>query len=244
MNQRTPEPNPFVINRPTTLFPLIRQISARVSPRLARLPITANQITAVSLVVGLAGNWYIAEGGFRSTLIGAGLFLLCYILDNSDGVVARLKNQCSEFGDRFDTFVDWVVHATFFAALGIGVEQETGNSLWYWLGWIGALGCSINYFLGLIMDARFEAEVRRKKEEAGNEHTYEPSTGGDERPSPENWKQWIVFAFRELSRADFCFIVLVLAMFDVAWVLLPTAAVGAHAYWATQFIRGARDYHV
>jgi phosphatidylglycerophosphate synthase len=233
----------MVIKRPATLFPLIRQISAQVSPRLARLPITANQVTAVSLVVGLAGNWYIAEGGFRATLIGAGLFFLCYILDNSDGEVARIKNQTSEFGDKFDTFVDWLVHASFFAALGIGVERETGNALWLWLGWSGALGSSINYFIGLVMDARFEAEVRKEKEGAGVEHEYQPSTGGDH-PPPEDWKQWVIFAFRELTRADFCFIVLALAVFDATWFLLPTAAVGAHAYWATQFIRGARDHHV
>jgi phosphatidylglycerophosphate synthase len=234
----------MVIKRPATLFPLIRQISAQVSPRLARLPITANQITAVSLVVGLAGNWYIAEGGYRATLIGAGLFLLCYILDNSDGEVARIKKQESEFGDKFDTLVDWLVHASFFAALGIGVERETGNALWLWLGWSGALGSSINYFVGLAMDARFQAQIREEKEDAGVEHEYQGGTGGDDHPPPENWKQWIIFAFRELTRADFCFIVLGLAVFDVTWFLLPTAAVGAHVYWATQFIRGARDHHV
>lgn len=235
----------MVIKRPVTLFPLIRQISTQVSPRLARLPITANQVTAVSLLVGLYGNWFLAQGGFRSTLIGAGLFFLCYVLDNCDGEVARIKNQTSEFGDKFDTFVDWLVHATFFAALGIGVESETGNSLWFWLGWVGAAGSSINYFIALYMEVRFQAESRKESENAGAEFEDQASTGGDEEhPSLENWKQWVLFAFRELSRADFCFIVLALAVFDVAWVLLPTAAVGAHAYWATQFIRGARDHHV
>ncbi len=243
MTQSPPDAPPMVIKRPVTLFPLIRQISAQVSPRLARLPITANQVTAASLVVGLAGNWFIAEGGFRATLIGAGLFLLCYILDNSDGEIARIKKQESEFGDKFDTLVDWLVHASFFAALGIGVERETGNALWLWLGWSGALGSSINYFIGLYMDSRFRKQVRQENEES--EQKLDPGgTGGDHHPPPEDWKQWIIFAFRELTRADFCFIVLGLAVFDLTWFLLPTAAVGAHAYWATQFIRGARDHHV
>ncbi|MBL4689893.1 MAG: CDP-alcohol phosphatidyltransferase family protein [Rhodospirillales bacterium] len=245
MTQSPPDASPMVIKRPVTLFPLIRQISAQVSPRLARLPITANQVTAVSLVVGLAGNWYIAQGGFRATLIGAGLFFLCYVLDNSDGEVARIKKQESEFGDKFDTLVDWLVHATFFAALGYGVEHETGNVLWLWLGWCGALGSSINYFIGLVMDARFRGQIREENEEAGADQVSDQGgTGGDNHPSLENWQQWTIFAFRELSRADFCFIVLALAVFDATWILLPTAAVGAHAYWATQFIRGARDHHV
>ncbi len=245
MTQTSLNASPMVIKRPATLFPLIRQISAQVSPRLARLPITANQVTAVSLVVGLAGNWFIAQGGFRASLIGAGLFFLCYVLDNSDGEVARIKKQESEFGDKFDTLVDWLVHASFFAALGIGVEHETGNALWLWLGWSGAAGSSINYFIGLYMDSQCCEQIRKEDEGGGAEQGHDQ--GGEDdgsHPPPENWKQWVLFAFRELSRADFCFIVLALAAFDVTWVLLPTAAVGAHAYWVTQFIRGARDHHV
>ena len=52
------------------------------------------------------------------------------------------------------------------------------------------------------------------------------------------------FAFRKLTRADFCFIVLALALFDVVWVLLPAGAVGAQVYWLARFQRGAGDYHV
>ena len=245
MTQTHSDAPPITINRPVTLFPLIRQISAQVSPRLARLPITANQVTALSLIVGLSGNWFLSEGGFRSTLVGAVLFFLCYVLDNSDGEVARIKNQTSEFGDKFDTFVDWLVHATFFAALGIGVENETGNALWQWLGWVGAAGSSINYFIGLYMVSRFREQIHKEGEEDGAEQGH---AQGDEEdaghPPLEDLKQWVIFAFRELTRADFCFIVLGLAVFDMTWILLPTAAVGAHAYWATQFIRGARDHHV
>jgi hypothetical protein len=54
----------------------------------------------------------------------------------------------------------------------------------------------------------------------------------------------VVFAFRELTRADFCFIVLALVLFDVVWVLLPAAAVGAQVYWLTRFSGGAGDYRV
>lgn len=45
-------------------------------------------------------------------------FVAC-ALDNCDGEIARLKNQATRFGERFDSFTDWVVHATFFAALGV-----------------------------------------------------------------------------------------------------------------------------
>lgn len=220
------------------VFPLIRKLSGAVVPLLLRLPISANQVTTVSLFVGLGACWFLAKGEWEATLIGAGLFLLCYVLDNADGEVARAKNQCSAFGEKYDTFVDWIVHAGFFAALGWGVMQETGQVFWWWLGLVGAAGGTINYFVGIYMDRRFREEVGEEYDSTGR--TYHE----DGPPVPKGVKQWLVFALRELSRADFCFIVLALALFDVTWILLPTAAVGAHAYWMTQFIRGARDYHV
>ncbi len=224
---------------PTTvrLFPLVRQISARVSPVIVQLPVTANQVTAASLAVGLAACWGLMQGGFSWTLGGATLFTLCYILDNCDGEVARFKNQTSRFGDKFDTFVDWVVHAGFFAALGAGVAKESGNDLWLWLGFIAAAGGTINYFIGVAVDARLRLETGDAPDTNGQKNDDHP-------PMPENWKQWALMTFREFARADFCFIVLALALIDLTWLLLPAGAIGAHVYWMTQFVRGARDYHV
>ena len=214
---------------PERMFPLIRRISARVTPVLAATPISANQITAASLLFGLACNWAMMQGGQTWTVIGAVLLFVSYVLDNCDGEIARLKDQCSEFGDRFDTFVDWVVHAGFFAALGIGANAGSGEAVWLWLGLIAAAGATLNYFIGLFIESR-----RGGAEAADETPDKEPET---------RW-EWVVFFFRELSRADFCFIVLALAALDLTWVLLPLGAVGAQAYWVTRFIHGAGEYHV
>ena len=115
--------------RPETLFPLIRHLSGRVTPVLARFPVSANQITAVSLLFGLGCAWCLMQGGRAFAVAGAALLVIDYVLDNCDGEIARLKNQCSEFGMRFDSFVDWIVHAVFFAALGIGVAGTTGEDV-------------------------------------------------------------------------------------------------------------------
>lgn len=230
----------YSLKKPQTLFPLIRQISYRVTPVLVATPLTANHVTAISLVVGLSAAWHFSLGGFVNSLIGAGLFLSCYILDNCDGEIARIKGQSSEFGDKFDTFVDWVVHAAFFVALGVGYADQTGQRIWLWLGLAGGLGSSINYFIGLIMDARF----RRQIEATGEDYDPTGREGVETAPVPETKVQWVMFAFRELSRSDFCFIVLALAAFDHVWLLLPAGAIGAQVYWMMQFMRGARDYHV
>jgi len=228
------------LKKPQTLLPLIRQVSYRVSPVLAATPLTANQVTAIAMIFGLVSAWYFALGGYVNSLTGAGLLLAYYLLDHCDGEIARIKGQSSEFGDKFDTFVDWVVHTAFFAALGIGHADRTGQEIWMWLGFAGGLGGTINYFIVLFLDARLERQMAAN----GEAHDLTGLEDIETAPVPETVRQWFVFAFRELSRSDFCFIVLALAAFDLAWLLIPAGAIGAQVYWILQFARGARDYHV
>ena len=176
--------------------------------------------------------------GDRTWAIVGGLFLVfSYVLDNCDGEIARLKNQTSRFGMHFDNFVDSAVHTVFFAALGIGVRETTGEDAWLWLGSSAAAGCAINYLAGFIIDAR----ERRAGAHAQDSDAREETTRWR---MPRGRREWIIYVFRELSRADFCFIVLALAVVDLTWVLLPLAAAGAHAYWALRFARGARRFRV
>jgi len=152
------------------------------------------------------------------------------LLDNCDGEIARLKNQCTTFGMHFDTFVDWVVHTAFFIGLGLGVEAAAHDPVWMWLGVAAGAGGTVNYVLGLWFAARDRAA--RQVEIASSPIV------------PQNAWEWVLFAFRELSRADFCFIVFALALADLLWVLLPMGAIGAQVYWLTQAIRRARHFHV
>ena len=185
-------------------------------------------VDAAGLLDGRQALVVLAPHPDDETLGCGALLVICYVLDNCDGEIAVLKDQCSEFGAQFDTFVDWVVHAGFFAALGMGTAAATGEAIWLWMGGFGAAGGPINYFLGLWLDGRKQTS---------------------EQPSPEpeqpnGWKQWSVYIFRELFRADFCFIVLLLAVFDSVWWLLPAGAIGAQVYWISQLVSGARNYHV
>ncbi len=214
------------------LFPLVRHLSDRVTPLLVRLPISANQITALSLLSGLAAAWLLSQSTWAANVEAAGLLIVAYVLDNCDGEIARLKNQCSNFGMRFDSFVDWVVHTAFFLGLGLGVSTVTGVEYWNWLGWVAAAGGTFNYALGWVFD------YLDGRSAALNE---EPEPGAVE---PSGAIEWTIFVFRELSRADFCFLVLILALADALWFLLPAGAIGAQVYWMTQFVKAARRFHV
>jgi len=218
---------------PEQPFPAVRWLSAPVTVLLLRLPLSANAITTLSAACGVAAG-ILAMGASRSAWTASGiLMILCYVLDNCDGEVARAKRQTSEFGRHYDTAVDWLVHGFFFLALGLGWSNALGVAWPAWTGAFAAAGATMNYALGLLLD-RLD---RRDNGAPG---------GALEGPAahPRGSLEWTLFAFRELFRADFCFLVLLLGVTNTLWLLLPAAALGAQLYWMGQFSRAARRFHV
>ena len=236
-----------------SIFPLIRFFSRPVTGVLMRLPVSANQVTSVSLVLGLGAAWAATEAT-QARAITAGLLMFgAYVLDNCDGEIARLKNQCSRFGMYFDSFVDWAVHTAFFWALGVGVAAATGEAFWNWLGLAAAAGGTLNFGLSIILAARDRATAGAPPDPTGragespralNDAPLPGRAAAEHARRPETPGEWILFAFRELARADFCFIVLALAVFDALWVLLPAGAIGAQVYWMIALLKRAREFHV
>jgi phosphatidylglycerophosphate synthase len=215
---------------PVAPLPLIRHFSYPVTRLLVRTPLTPNQITALSMVFGLAGGLVCLKGEYFSILIGAILFFIGYVLDNCDGEIARLKNLRSRFGMRFDTFVDWLVHAVFFVSVGWGASNTTGQEWWFWLGVATAIGGSINYGLELY------------KNRAEPHSTELPVVESAPKDDDTCMDRFVLNARR--VRSDFCFIVLVLSAGGVLMYLLAPAAIGAQVYWGLQFANAARRWHV
>lgn len=52
----------MTVGEKTPVFPLIQHLSMLATPALARMPVTANQITATSLATGLAASWACCKG--------------------------------------------------------------------------------------------------------------------------------------------------------------------------------------
>jgi phosphatidylglycerophosphate synthase len=243
----TPPPRP---SRPTRLFPLTRQFSWPLTRFLLRTPIGPNQVTALSLLAGLAGAACFTLGTRSAGVTGALLYVLCYTLDNCDGEIARFRNMTSEWGARFDDLVDWLVDTAFFAALGYGTWVATGEIIWFWLGFAAAAGATLDFVIDML------ALVRKKKEEAARLAVPTPATtltttqdnvpaiapdapDGNDDPG-QSLTDKLIYVFHTLSRADFCFIIFALTVADYVWILLPFGAIGAQIYWMTDLYKHAR----
>ena len=230
-----PDPPPAQLAAPDQLFPLTRHLSFRLTPVLLRLQVTPNAITWASLAAGVLGGACFALGQQSWSVLGALLLVLAYVLDNCDGEVARIRNLSSAFGAKLDDVADWLIDGFFFLALGYGTAAASGESLWLWLGAAATAGATIDYLIDCYKDAQDAPDA----EEAGrirDEQARNPR-------KPEDALDWVVYIFHKLSRADFCVIVLVLAMLQVTWVLLPLAAIGAQIYWMADLFSRVRGWH-
>ena len=222
--------------KPRTVFPLIRHLSARITPWLLKTPVSANQITFISMNLGLLASLLFALGDFTTSLYASIVFFFTYLLDHCDGEVARAKNQTSRFGQMYDSFVDWIFHTAFFMGLSWGTYSTSDDLVWVWFGLAAALGATINYLLSIYIFIR-----KSQKNTSATEYGEDPEENYDQ---PGNWIEAVTFVFRELVRADFWLLVLLLAVFDIVWVLLPAAAFGAQAYWIAQLLAWDKNYRV
>jgi len=225
--------DPAII-KPTAIFPLARQLGYYLSLALIRTPLSANQVTFISMLVGLTGCAFFMKGELIWNVYGALMLVLSYALDYCDGTIARLKEQCSPVGAAFDDFVDWLVDTAIFAGLGYGTWVSNGEIIWLWLGLIAAAGSTVDYIVDLIRFNPFTLAQKAAEKEASAEPDEEAEPEDD---SPQTFGQKLFFIFHTLSRAEFCFIILILSAFDVAWVLLPFGAIGAQAFWLGDLFR-------
>ena len=117
-----------------------RPISLQISRRLAGTAITPNQMSLISIAVGICGGPFFLSSRPLMQTIGALLFLAHSILDGCDGELARLKFQQSRWGGVLDFWGDNVVHTVIFGCMGVGWSLSAGAIWPLWLGAAAVLG--------------------------------------------------------------------------------------------------------
>jgi phosphatidylglycerophosphate synthase len=93
---------------------------------LTHSPITLNCVTVAGLAVAIVAALMYARGSYLNYLAGALLFFLSGLLDEMDGMLARIKFRESAFGTWFEGFVDNATYLLLFAGITIGLYRELG----------------------------------------------------------------------------------------------------------------------
>ncbi|GAA4988743.1 DUF5941 domain-containing protein [Actinopolymorpha pittospori] len=112
----------------TTFF--VRSYSGYVARWFARLGLTPNQITVLSLVVALGAAALVATGTRSGWVLGAIVFHISFALDCIDGDLARYTVSYSKLGARLDLTFDRVKEYALFAGLAFGVAHSDPSIWW------------------------------------------------------------------------------------------------------------------
>jgi phosphatidylglycerophosphate synthase len=201
-----------------------RPLSRILSRRLARTPITPNQMTLISAAVGLAAAPFFLSAAPLWQTVGALIFLAHSILDGCDGELARLRFQESRWGGILDFWGDNVVHAAVFGCMALGWSRAIGAD------WPLALGAAA--VLGALGSAGFVYwRVMRPKQGEGPLYV----------SVAKAHKSRLVGMLDSLSRRDFIYLVVALSLFGKAAWFLALAAIGAPVFLAMLLVVAAQE---
>lgn len=120
-----------------------RKLSRPFVRALTHTPLTANMVTVAGLLVGILAALMYARGSYPSYVAGATLFFVSGLIDEMDGMLARLKFQESAFGTWFEGFVDNVTYLALFAGMTAGLYRQHGKAELIW-GIALIVGCVLS----------------------------------------------------------------------------------------------------
>lgn len=134
-----------------------RPVGRVLSKILVHTPVSPNQVSIVSILIGVASGWFFARGQF---ILAAIILQVCAVIDCVDGDLARALFKQSFIGKWLDLVGDQIVHLAVFLGIGIGVARMNPTTPALALGISAAIGvvfCLLVMLRGmkLVTDRRF-----------------------------------------------------------------------------------------
>jgi phosphatidylglycerophosphate synthase len=109
---------------------LVHSYTPRLVAFFARRGITPNQVTWMSIAVGLVAAAVFAVGARWLDIVGAVLLYASFILDCNDGSLARYTGNFSRYGGWLDMIADRAKEYVVFAGVAIGGVRMHEPAMW------------------------------------------------------------------------------------------------------------------
>ncbi len=166
-------------------FKIIRWFGLYLAKILIPLPITPTQVTLMGLFVGLVGIPFLFFGNYWYSLIGIMAYHFHWIIDATDGVIARYKKQGSVSGGFMDSICHRIMQPLLLVGMAIGGYFKydsmvdvfgifSFNKIWFlWAGF----SASIFFLLHYLVDMK-KYEVILMETKLSDKKTLELLRGG------------------------------------------------------------------
>ena len=142
-----------IFDETLTLY-ILRPIAFVFVKLLYPTSITPNQVSLMTIIVGIISGYFFSRGTVTCFVIGGSLYFFCMVLDCVDGMIARLKNSGTAVGRIIDGVADYLVGISVYVGMGIGFEKGLINldflPINHW--WIMVIAAVSHIFHAVIVD--------------------------------------------------------------------------------------------
>lgn len=125
-----------------------RPMAGLIARAVFNTGITPNGLTYVSFITGMIGAYFFTRGTYPDFIIAGCLTQIASVIDGADGMLARAKDMCSEYGSHLDLFLDRITDFSLIACLGWGTSIYYKEPRFFPLAliWAGLYMLQINLF--------------------------------------------------------------------------------------------------
>ena len=117
---------------------LNRPVAALIVRAVYNTPITPNGLTYTSFFLGLLGAFLFTRGEYLYFILGGVFIQLASVVDGADGMLARAKNMCSDYGSYLDLFFDRIIDFSLFVCIALGTSIYFNRQTFLFLGLLAA----------------------------------------------------------------------------------------------------------
>jgi phosphatidylglycerophosphate synthase len=126
------------------LYPLIDSLGYFPARVIINTKITPNQITIFWIIIQFLSTILVASGKRWTMFVGLVIFQTMFIIDCTDGIIARFKKQFSLNGVYLDYIGHYLNNPLLLICLGIGTYRLFNNITYLGLGLFAALVFLLN----------------------------------------------------------------------------------------------------
>lgn len=134
--------------------PWDQQVAAILVRPLVKTSVTPNQVTTLSLVLGLVAAGLFAWGEASAPYWAAALIIAARFIDHMDGELARQSGRQSRSGALYDSITGTASYGTLFLGMGIGEWRHGAGDWTLWLAAAAALLILLNMLLQFLVESR------------------------------------------------------------------------------------------
>jgi phosphatidylglycerophosphate synthase len=189
---------------------------------------TPNQVTIAGLAIGVVAALSYARGSYPFYVAGALLFFLSGLVDEIDGMLARIRFLESAFGTWFEGFVDNATYLLLFVGVTAGLYRQRGARELAW---------GIALIAGCLLSVAVVA-MQRKVATAADRRINALMESDSRNPISLIVRQMHIF----IKKGVVIHYVLLFTVLGGLPLFLRLAAVGANLTWALAFYFNRRFF--